>query len=415
MEASTSGHSDRSLEVVLLLILGVFMLLFGVLLFSIHKGALPYSPDSMYGLLLVIVAFQMIAMGKTPFGDLRRSWMVIIVGLCVAVVGMCACFIPGSLSDPVRILAGIVLLGGGLVLLFELFVAEGKARAWMKVRGILRQLVIACSLVYVISAVLGFVTLLPGIVGHHQTSLLLLLYGVSFLYLSWCIRNLARIHPGELANLPAAAHRTSGIMALEEKCTLFRTASLPLSPAILILVGVLLVVLGLLLFPVSGGMLPFSPDGQLGLLLVITAIQMMALGETPLGQFRRSWLLTAIGIGFAGLGVFSCIVPGVLTNVIRLLLGLLNITGGALLLTKQSVSLLHARRHPPAASVYIPPILKRMHLAQTVLYVVSIGFGLSMLIPGLVSGMLIAGIVVINGFLLFVLASMVQKLAVNPA
>ncbi len=414
MEPTTSGQSDRSLEVVLLLILGVFMLLFGMLLFSIHSGKLPYSPDSMYGLLLVVVALQIITMGKTPFGDLRRSWMVIIFGMCLAVVGMCACFIPGSLSDPVRILAGIMLLGGGLALLFELFVAEGKARTWIKMRGILRQLVLACSLVYVVSAVLGLVTLVPGIVTHHQTSALLLLYGIGFLYLAWCIRNLAHIYPQNETNLPAAAHRTSGMIAFKGRFTLFRNASLPLSLAILILLGVLLVVLGLLLFPVSRGMLPFSPDGQLGLLLVITAIQMMALGETPLGQFKRSWVLIVIGIGFAGLGIFSCIVPSVLTNVIRLLLGVLNITGGALLLTKQSVSLLHIMRHPPAASVCIPPTLKHLQLAQTVLYVVSIGFGASMLIPGLISGMLIAGIVVINGLLLFVLASMVQKLALNP-
>ena len=65
-------ESDLSLEIVILLILGVFMLLFGLLLFKIHTGDLPYNPDSTYGLFLVIVSFQVITMGKTPFGDLRR-------------------------------------------------------------------------------------------------------------------------------------------------------------------------------------------------------------------------------------------------------------------------------------------------------------------------------------------------------
>ena len=64
---------------------------------------------------------------------------------------------------------------------------------------------------------------------------------------------------------------------------LFGEASLPLSIALVIPVGVLLVLLGLLLFPVNQGLIPFSPDGQLGLLLVIMAIQMLALGETPVG------------------------------------------------------------------------------------------------------------------------------------
>jgi len=66
-------ESDLSLEVVILLILGVFMFLFGLFLFKISTGELPYTPDSTYGLFLVIVSFQVITMGKTPFGDLRRQ------------------------------------------------------------------------------------------------------------------------------------------------------------------------------------------------------------------------------------------------------------------------------------------------------------------------------------------------------
>src|SRR5690606_38443837 len=87
-------ESDLSLEVVILVILGVFMLLFGFLLFQIHRGALPYPPDSTYGLFLVIVSLQIITMGKTPFGDLRRSWILITVGIGTAIIGMTAGFIP---------------------------------------------------------------------------------------------------------------------------------------------------------------------------------------------------------------------------------------------------------------------------------------------------------------------------------
>ncbi|NLV27935.1 MAG: hypothetical protein GXY48_12360 [Methanomicrobiales archaeon] len=44
---------------------------------------------------------------------------------------------------------------------------------------------------------------------------------------------------------------------------------------------VILLIIGILLFPVNVELIPSSPDGQLGLLLVITSIKMMALGETP--------------------------------------------------------------------------------------------------------------------------------------
>ncbi|ABN57058.1 MULTISPECIES: hypothetical protein [Methanoculleus] len=187
---------------------------------------------------------------------------------------------------------------------------------------------------------------------------------------------------------------------------LFKEASLPLSIALVIPVGVLLVLLGLLLIPVNLGMLPFSPDGQLGLLLVIMAVQMLALGETPMGQYKRSRLLIVIGIAFAAMGIFSCIVPGILTGVIRVLLAILNIAGGAILLTKRFLPMLHAAAEPAP----LPPILKRLLVTLTVLNVVAIAFGISMLLPGLVPGMVIAGIVVINGLLLFVLVSILLKI-----
>lgn len=191
---------------------------------------------------------------------------------------------------------------------------------------------------------------------------------------------------------------------------LFGETSIPLSIAIVIPVGVLLVLLGLLLFPVNTGAIPFSPDGQLGLLLVIMAIQMLALGETPMGQYRRSWLLIVIGIAFAAMGIFSCIVPGILTGVIQLLLALLNISGGVILLGKRFLPMLHGAGDPAAEPAALPPILKRLLVTQTVLNVVAIAFGISMLLPGLVPGTVIAGIVVINGLLLFVLVSILLKL-----
>ncbi len=188
-------ESDLSFEVVILLVFGVFMLLFGLLLVGIHRGDLPYTPDSTYGLFLVIVSFQVVTMGKTPFGDLRRSWAVVVLGICTAVVGMVACFIPGTLTAPVRILVGVLLAGGGTALLLQLFLVEGRARTWLKVPGVLRHLTVACTGVYLLSVALGLVTLLPGITTDPQTAVLLVLYGVFFFYLAWSIQKTARAYP----------------------------------------------------------------------------------------------------------------------------------------------------------------------------------------------------------------------------
>jgi len=64
MASRLSDESDLFLEVVILLIFGVFMFILGLLLFCISTGDLPYTPDSLYGLFLVLVSFQIITMGK---------------------------------------------------------------------------------------------------------------------------------------------------------------------------------------------------------------------------------------------------------------------------------------------------------------------------------------------------------------
>ena len=395
--------ADLALEVVILLILGIFMLGFGLLLFKIHAGKLSYNPDSTYGLFLVIVSLQVITMGKTPFGDYRRSWALIIVGICTAVLGMFACFIPGYITRFARIFVGIVLFGGGLTLLVQLFTAEKKARTWMTIGGMLKQLTIACALTYVLTICTGVLTLFPGTTTDTQTAVLLIAYGLSFFYLSWCIWKVGHLYPSEsvITNLEGTASKN--------RLDIFRETSLPLSLAILIILGILLAVLGLLLFPVNLGIIAFSPDGQLGLLLTVTAIQMMSLGETPLGQFKRSWLMIMIGLLFAGLGVVASIVPGLLTGMLQILLGLLNLIGGAVSLIKHYLPMLREDSTPGSAPDIVPPNVKKLTAIQTTLNCVQIAFGISMLIPGVIPGLLIAGILVINGFLLLMLASVLPK------
>jgi hypothetical protein len=411
-------ESDLSLEVVVLLIYGVFMLLFGLLLFKINTGRLPYNPDSTYGLFLVLVSFQIITMGKTPFGDLRRSWALIVIGMFTAMVGMTACFIPGYLTKIVRSLVGVFLLAGGIVLFIQLCISENKARLWLKIGGILGHLTMACALVYALGITLGLITLCSGAATVPQTTVLLMVWGLSFFYLSWCIWKAARTYgPGQ------AADSTSDILSPERsgskrRLRLFQEASLPLPPAILILLGVLFSFLGLLLFPVILGLLPFSPDGQLGLLLTITAIQVMALGDTPIGHYTRSWFMIVIGLVCAALGVVSCIVPGLLTGMIRILLGIMNIMGGAAFFIRLFLLKLRGIKTPPESPVVMPPVFRKLMGTQLLVNSVTIAFGLSMLVPGLLSGLAglaVPTLLVMNGLILFRLASLMQKVTRLPA
>lgn len=408
-------ESDLSLEVAILLILGVFGVLLGLLLFKIYTGDLPHNPDSTYGLFLVIVSFQMIAMGKTPFGDLRRSWAIIVIGIGTAALGIAACFIPGHFTQFVRTLVGTVLFAGGIVLFVQLCLSERKARMWIKIGGILRQLTIACALVYALTILAGLITLVPGLRTDPRTAILIMFYGVSFFYLSWCIWKVARAFPPEETNDEAVAIRSSDQGDAQGRWILFSEASLPLLPAILILLGILNTFLGLLLFPVGLGMLPFSPDGQLGLLLTIAALQMMTLGDTPLGQYTRSWLMITIGIVFASLGVVSCVVPGLLTGMIQILLGSLNVLGGAVFFTRRFLARKHEIGASPEVPIVVPPIFRKLAGVQVAMNFLGIIFGMSMLLPGLLSLPIVACILLIMGPLLCVLASLLRRVAMMEA
>lgn len=446
--AQTEG-ADLSLEIIVLLIFGLCMALFGLLLPPIQRGALPYAPDSTHGLFLVLLSLQAITLGKTPFGDFRRSWLLVVLGAGAGVVGMVGCFIPGLLREPLRLLVGLVLTAGGLTLLLGLLVARDKARLWLRGPAPLRHLTVAAGLVYGFSLLAGLVTLFPVPPDQTHTALLLLAFGASFFYLAGSLREVRRRFPlpnpppPSPALVPGCPDRAETISGWSQmRARLGEEAALSPAPAILLLLAVLLGLLGILLFPVGLGLLPFSPDGQLGLMLVLMAIQMLALGDTPVGRFRRSGWLAAVGLGFAGAGIFACIVPGVLTSSLQTLLGVLNLGGGLFLLTgqfrqrvrerqlgwererekdkemeeereRQSLATdpgLAADPGSPSRVTPLPPPLAKLAVTQTLLNLVGIGFGLSMLVPGMLPLPVIAGILILNGGLLTQLALILRQL-----
>ena len=79
---------DLPLETVILLVGGMALAIAGALLFPIASGALPYYEDGLFGLLLVVFALQTITMGKTPFGDVRRSRALVAAGVALASIGI---------------------------------------------------------------------------------------------------------------------------------------------------------------------------------------------------------------------------------------------------------------------------------------------------------------------------------------
>ncbi|NLX49956.1 MAG: hypothetical protein GXY82_08850 [Methanospirillum sp.] len=416
--AQHRAEVDLSIEVVLLLVGGVFFLIFGLLLFPIGTGALPYSEGAMYGLFVVLVSMQIITMGKTPFGDLLRSWIVVIAGIVTAIVGTLAIFYPGETTGLIRVLAGAIVLVTGALGLVQLVTAEDRARTWLRVPGVLRHLAVACAAVYALEVVLGVITLVPGVVPVGLTAGICVAFGAALVYLAWAIHSVTARYAPEPAEEKAAA---TGESRRERRPRgLFGEAGLSVGDSFNVFQGVLLLLLGcLVLFMILGAIPAFNADGQLGLLLVLTSLQMLALGQVVGSTVTRSWPLVAAGLAFAAMGIVSCIVPGVLSSVISPLLGVQNIITGVVLLGTQVIGpTLFGIRHPPAEPVAIPPLVKRLLLVLAATGIVAILFGLNMLAPFLLPGLLgvvafalfLPILIVVMGLLTLVTVQITRKL-----
>lgn len=374
--------AEIPLEVVILLIAALTMTTTGILLFPAGAGKLPYYENGLYGLLLFIFGLQTVAMGKTPFGDMCRSLPLIAIGLAIAASGIITCFIPDLLIWIPRAILFICFGPGGLVLLLRFLFSRDKFRAWVQFGGIFRHLAAGCSAVYLFSILAGLLLWKKDLVTVPMTACAVLAYGIALIYLSAVLAGIYRAYPKT------------------EKREYLSGTDLPVDRAMILLTGVFMVLLGVLLVPVTLGMLPFSGSAQLGLLMVILAIQMLASGNTPIGAFPRSYAVVFCGLLFAFLGIVSCIIPGILVGQLTILIGILNILGGGIKLWGMAVPLLKQGNAPSGP---VPPVLVKLSLSQFSLNLLSIMFGTSMLIPGIIPGQAIGMILALNGCVLLYL------------
>ncbi|MGC9372888.1 MAG: hypothetical protein ACP5DY_06170 [Thermovirgaceae bacterium] len=379
-------EADLHFDVVVLLIAGLALVITGLLLFPVSVGFLPYYENGVYGLLLFLFGLQTVVLGRTPAGDLKRSVPVIGGGIAITTVGILACFIPDVFTLLPRVLLIICLGLGGFLQLLQMLFSRDKLQAWIGYGGIFPSLAVACGAVYVLSMFAGLLVWEKGLLSVRTTALSVLAYGSAILVLALLLQKIYRMYP------QAAAH-------------LDDTFGLTADKAMLLLTGVFMLILGVLLVPVTFGMLPFSGSAQLGLLMVLFSIQMLAFGSTPVGPFPRTWLVVLLGLLFAALGIISCVVPLILVPFLTLLIGLLNLVGGGVGLFKTVVPVMKNLKTKCPAT----PVLVRLTVTQIVMNLVSILFGASMLTSGLLPGWVVGVILTANGtVLLYLMHLLVQ-------
>jgi hypothetical protein len=369
------------LEVVILLVAGLALIITGILLFPVSLGMLPYYEEGLYGLFLVLFSLQTIGLGKTPFGDALRSNGVVAAGICIAGIGVIACFIPGILGPIPAALLFVCFSLGGFSQLLQLFLAREKYKTWIQYGGIFNRLIAGCGSVYSLSILMGLLVLRPSLMATKMVALLILIYGIAITYLAFVLKSIYHRYP-------------------EAETKIKGSEGLSTDKVMILLLSVFMLILGLLLIPVNSGILPFAANAQLGLLMTIFAIQMMALGSTPVGPFPRSRLMIVLGFLFASLGIVSIVIPGILVSPLTILVGLLNICGGIVTLWRLLLPRLikEEKTCPPSH-----PILVKLFITQLALGLLSVLFGTSMLVSNLIDGIIIGIVLTSNGAVLLYL------------
>jgi hypothetical protein len=216
---------------------------------------------------------------------------------------------------------------GGFLLLLQMCFAKEKLRTWVKYGGVFRHLIPGCGVVYVLSMFIALLIWKQNLLTTPLTAVVVLIYGVAIVYLACVLRKIYSTYP-----------------QAERPCK--GDVELSTDQAMILLMGIFMLLLGVLLIPVSLGLLAFSGSSQLGLLLVIFAVQMLASGNTPLGPFPRSWLMILFGLLFAALGIVSCIIPEILVLQLTVLIGVLNILDGVIKLGKICIPRLRKSEEP---------------------------------------------------------------------
>lgn len=380
-------EADLYFDVVVLLVAGMAVTLTGILLFPVYSGLIPYYENGVYGLLLFLFGLQTVTLGRTPAGDMRRSKAVVIAGIAIAAMGIVACFIPDVFTLVPSVLLVICLCLGGFLQLLQMLVSKDKLQAWLGYGGIFLYLAPACGVVYVFSMFVGLLVWKQGLFSASLTAISVLIYGASIFVVAFLLQKIYRIYP-------------QAVKILDDDF------GLEADKATLLITGVFMLILGVLLIPVSFGKLPFSGSAQLGLLMVIFSIQMLAFGGTPVGPFRRTWLVIFLGFVFAALGIVSCVVPNVLVSFLTLLVGLLNLAGGATGLVKTVLSAVKSMKELDV----VPTVLVHLTVTQFVMNLVSILFGTSMIVSNLLPGWIVGVILTVNGCVLLYLMSLLMRI-----
>jgi hypothetical protein len=344
------------------------------------------------GIMTFLFGLESTAIGRSPIGEAGPGPVRMGLGMALMLLGMLTSFLPDTPGYWSAWTLSFCFCAVGTAQTAEMITTQGKMRSWQAAGGMLKRLTGMCTAVYLLSFFLGAAIMLAmtGHLGEKTVWGITLAYGISMYPLGFTL-----IHIGERYQ---TATPWTGLQIM------------PMEKAMMLVTGTFMAILGITLIPVSFGMIRFSGDAQMGLLMIIMSVQVMSTGNTPLGMTLPPTAGVMVGILMAALGTASALMPGKLMVPLTLLMAILNLAGGMRGLKgvvrsrKETLAALNnmGREKPPSPLVN----LWRIQLAMNG---TSILFGASMLIHNLISGWLVGIILTSNGGLLILLMGVLDK------
>jgi hypothetical protein len=303
-----------SLEVIMLLVCGLATCILGVLLIPVGTGALPYYEAGTFGLLLILFGLQWQTTGITPFGFMKISWPVLIPGIAITGFGFVTCFVPGIFGDLSKYLVLAIFGIGGLVQILDLVYSKEKYPTWKKAgdRLINHRLPLSCAIIYLleilIAGIIAMPLIMPGSIPIAIVAGVLLLFGISLFWLAMTLQKVYRIYPqaDRSTNMPGISGGT--VMGME--------------------FGFFMLVAGCLLVPVNMGALPFAPGAQQGTMMVLLGVQALVAGSMMTFAFTRNGLVFLVGMLFVAVGSTAIIIQDMFLELLVIFIGIFNLAGG---------------------------------------------------------------------------------------
>jgi hypothetical protein len=383
-----------------MMMFGIFSLLYGILLFPIMAGALPYDSEGASALFVIIFALMMSFLGFTPIGVMRHSWLLFFIGLALTMLGALAFMSPGTLAGAIGVILGLILLIMGGVRLPSFLMKKTRGASPLPL-----SYTILFSFMHVICIILGVLVLAPDLAPRYANAIFLIILGITQLTLTVLSFRIEQVAPGSIPSTIKSKMEREGH-------ALLGTVNIPLKHMIMLLLATVMLMMVVISFLGAMQLIPFDSERGSVLFIFITAIQIMLVGETPVKTFAPSWPLVALGMGIAVLAMVACIIPGLLDKTFGVVMGISNLVM-ALCGFGHMVAL---ARKVSSPGQKIPGLIKNVIATSCALYILLLGFATNLLAPGLIPGLLMLVILFLTGVMMIRLVFLLHKKdAMQPA